>query len=191
MKYFFLLAAASCITFAAPSFAGGDGFDCKNLQQGQCQQDGKKCNWNNNKQNGLWEKKSSSGQDNCGNQNGWNQNSGTSWSNNSNCPQKPSWEQKSNWEQKANWQQNCGVKQGQWGQPGGSYPMKDGGQLTVDLDGTKHFRSADGSEKTMRPDGTGIWKRADGSSMEKTADGRKIYRTADGKETVMEQAQKN
>lgn len=85
-------------------------------------------------------------------------------------------------------QQACSgfsYQQNSWTPKAGSYPMKDGGQLTVDTDGTKHFRGADGSEKIMRPDGSGLWRRADGSQIEKFADGRKVFRGADGQERTM------
>lgn len=184
-KQFTLPALAGIILLMPASFAGGDGFDCKKFQQGQCQPGNAQANWTGSKPNGIWEQKSNSGQMNSAEQKPWNTNCGSNWGSNSPC------EQKQNWEQKSNFGQNCPEKQSQWGQPGGSYPMKDGGQLTVDQDGTKHFRSPDGSEKIMRPDGSGIWKRADGASMERTADGRKIYRSPDGHETVMEQPHKN
>lgn len=72
-----------------------------------------------------------------------------------------------------------------WSPSAGSYQMKDGGQVIVDADGTKHFHGADGSEKVMRPDGSGLWRRADGSQIEKFADGHKIFRTPDGQEKLL------
>ncbi|MBX9573403.1 MAG: hypothetical protein K2X77_31170 [Candidatus Obscuribacterales bacterium] len=164
------------VTLPAPVYAGGWDADgsCKNKQD-----------WFNKKQNCQ-----NQGWNSSGGQKDWSQcaqNDGAQKSPWTNAGDKPAcpWNKQANWSQKCNKGDGQGQAQG-WGSAPGSYPMKDGGKLVVDPDGTKHFNGADGSEKIMRPDGTGLWRRADGSQIEKFADGRKVFRSADGQEKTLE-----